>query len=211
MRICSRCKIEKPTDAFPKDRGICRSCKTEVTAEWRKANPERAAATQARTSKKWKAAQSEESKRRRADRANELRRARTRRGQVMTTTCAHCSLEFTYVWNNKARTVCDLCRSHDAEWRTFRLNGPEVELLRAITHCQLCGTANEFAGGRFGILHIDHDHATGRVRGVLCANCNTSLGLMKDDPSLLRRAADYLEAGSEGILGSVSNPEGITE
>ena len=41
--------------------------------------------------------------------------------------------------------------------------------------------------------HIDHDHTSHRVRGILCGNCNWALGLFKDNPALLRQAADYLE------------------
>lgn len=40
---------------------------------------------------------------------------------------------------------------------------------------------------------IDHCHATGRVRGLLCNHCNTAIGLMRDDPAALRAAIDYLE------------------
>ena len=40
----------------------------------------------------------------------------------------------------------------------------------------------------------DHCHKTGRKRGVLCRGCNLALGIFRDDPSLLRRAAAYLEA-----------------
>ena len=40
---------------------------------------------------------------------------------------------------------------------------------------------------------IDHCHATGKVRGLLCHGCNTSLGHMRDNPETLRRAAAYLE------------------
>lgn len=44
-------------------------------------------------------------------------------------------------------------------------------------------------------LAVDHDHQTGRVRGLLCRRCNQSIiGASGDDPALLRRAADYLEA-----------------
>jgi len=44
-----------------------------------------------------------------------------------------------------------------------------------------------------GVLHVDHCHSTGRVRGLLCRNCNHVLGLMRDDAALMIRAAEYLQ------------------
>ena len=40
--------------------------------------------------------------------------------------------------------------------------------------------------------HVDHDHATGDVRGILCAFCNAALGFVKDDPQILHGLIRYL-------------------
>jgi hypothetical protein len=57
--------------------------------------------------------------------------------------------------------------------------------------CAICQT--DSPGGPGNKFHVDHDHATGRVRGLLCHHCNTGLGNLYDDPVRLRAALRYLE------------------
>jgi hypothetical protein len=57
--------------------------------------------------------------------------------------------------------------------------------------CAICGGVFPI-GGRTG-LHIDHCHANGHVRGILCSNCNMGIGKFHDSASRLRAAADYIE------------------
>lgn len=42
-------------------------------------------------------------------------------------------------------------------------------------------------------LRVDHDHETGKIRALLCAKCNSGIGLLKEDPDVLRLAAQYIE------------------
>jgi hypothetical protein len=60
--------------------------------------------------------------------------------------------------------------------------------------CALCGNPPKPGGIRAASrLHLDHDHETGKPRQLLCNTCNQGLGYLKDDPALLRAAADYIE------------------
>lgn len=67
----------------------------------------------------------------------------------------------------------------------------EYDALIADGVCDICGKVPE--GKRHeSVLHIDHDHSTGRVRGALCGNCNKALGLVSDDVEVLEKMIDYL-------------------
>lgn len=53
--------------------------------------------------------------------------------------------------------------------------------------CAICGSS-----ARALNLHVDHNHDTGAVRGLLCQRCNHGIGLLREVPELLHRAAEYL-------------------
>lgn len=67
-----------------------------------------------------------------------------------------------------------------------------------VTAEQVAEMAAEF-GGMCAICeerpaaHVDHDHATGEIRGILCFTCNAGLGNFRDRPDLLDKAVHYLE------------------
>jgi hypothetical protein len=71
--------------------------------------------------------------------------------------------------------------------RAYGLTAAEAQALVSSGVCDLCGRATEN-------LHIDHDHATGAIRGVLCQSCNTGLGKLGDTVAGLERALAYLRA-----------------
>lgn len=57
--------------------------------------------------------------------------------------------------------------------------------------CAICNEPHPLHGNQG--LYVDHDHDTNRIRGLVCINCNSGMGMMRDDPDRLRRAADYLD------------------
>jgi|SRR6187549_410108 len=62
---------------------------------------------------------------------------------------------------------------------------------RQAGNCKICGT--HFPLLILYGLHVDHCHKTGRIRGLLCRDCNTGIGLLKDDPDRLQAAIAYLK------------------
>ena len=54
--------------------------------------------------------------------------------------------------------------------------------------CVICGSKDSHRK-----LSVDHDHETGRIRGLLCSSCNIAIGLLGDNACGVRKALDYLE------------------
>lgn len=73
-----------------------------------------------------------------------------------------------------------------------------VEMLRLQDgKCKICKVALSFESSqKMYKPHVDHDHKTGYVRGILCLTCNTGLGMFMDSSELLSQAINYLSLGS---------------
>jgi hypothetical protein len=84
--------------------------------------------------------------------------------------------------------ACDRAANSDGYfYRTYKLTRRALDDLRAEQGdvCAVCGDPEP--------QHLDHDHATGIIRRLLCQRCNHGLGLFRDDPKLLHAAAYYVQ------------------
>ena len=93
--------------------------------------------------------------------------------------------------------ACKACCSHKNKEKLYGVSREMFAgmLDRQKGACVICGT--HLPGGPGNCLMVDHDHKGGKVRGLLCCNCNHGLGKFQDSPDLLRKAAEYLEKHSE--------------
>lgn len=74
--------------------------------------------------------------------------------------------------------------------------------------CAICGRPEHRIStnaGRAMRLAVDHDHATAKIRGLLCSMCNHAIGYFEDSPALLQRAMDYLRSPPADVLGIAHN------
>lgn len=126
--------------------------------------------------------------------------------------CAACGVEkprkmyrFYYRNSDGLLSYCNPCRRHkDAVTkrrrklhRVYGISPFEYEQMLDAQGgvCAICKNPEATTHSPYGKtseLAVDHDHVTGAVRGLLCSTCNFLLGQAKDDPEILRSAADYL-------------------
>ena len=95
---------------------------------------------------------------------------------------------------------CEYCKQYgEADVYYKRLYGISVEEYLDLAEkqnfvCALCGKPNfAMRNVHSGCLVVDNDHKTGKVRGLLCHNCNRALGLLHDNADLMLKAAEYVK------------------
>lgn len=99
-----------------------------------------------------------------------------------------------YVCIYKRQQSYGLAARRESDWRKRGINFTVEEFEAMLEEqggvCAICGRDGERT------LHVDHDHKTGKVRGLLCDNCNHGLGKLGDDPDQLEAGAHYLRSRS---------------
>lgn len=109
---------------------------------------------------------------------------------------AHCKDCGMFLWNWQLCRVghqvylCSLCATHAAHSVRSRRRRLELKFGRKLPRHGICICCNDA-----GPLVVDHDHATGNFRGMICSSCNLGLGHFNDDPARLAAAICYLKEG----------------
>ena len=89
--------------------------------------------------------------------------------------------------------------------RRYKLNEIQTKQAFSITHCPICGreftqgTSSKRIDGEKRKRTIDHNHATGEVRGVICHTCNVMLGHAQDNIDTLLNAIQYLKGELQNL------------
>lgn len=109
---------------------------------------------------------------------------------------ANCHPDVAYM----ARGMCRTCYERTRYRRTkHNFNDEDFAVLwdKQLGLCAICLTAMVYNGRKSNSATVDHDHNTGKVRGLLCRRCNVALGQLDDNIESLKRAINYL-GGSLG-------------
>ena len=126
-------------------------------------------------------------------------------------TCQYCNSTFELGIDGATTKYCSIsCREkwHYNKWKSSGLHRDKTKvkeyrlvhkynitldeynnlLIKQNNSCAICGRADPTGYN----WHVDHDHTTGKVRGLLCSKCNQGLGLFDENTNSLNRAIKYL-------------------
>lgn len=171
-KVCPKCRQEKLLCEFFRDRtksqgraAYCKGCVRSYQREWEKKNPEKRREISKRYRERY------------PDRITETQRrcySKPERKQKQRK------------WQRQNK---DKVRIYQMKSK-FGLTTEQAVELSKIDKCSACGGPP----GKHN-LHVDHNHRTGEVRGMLCHGCNVSLGLLREDLERIRALANYIERG----------------
>jgi len=106
-------------------------------------------------------------------------------------------------WNAYMRSRYSYDQERDRQ--LYANYGISLDEYNALSHAQddVCAICKQPERNRRGckkrtenivpMLHVDHDHVTGKIRGLLCGECNTALGMLREDPKRIKALLKYLK------------------
>lgn len=215
-KTCSRCEQFVEWSGFSKNRSTrdgfqtnCKPCSNEIRHEYEERNRERLALRRQERALRDGASDVYKQCGRCGNEKLSVEFYRSsRRADGRSTYCILCAKALRAEWvaanadkvqaSNAARQPDVKRRDHRQFWlKNYGLDQQAYTALLANQGgvCAICQLAERYIDARTGLprnLAVDHDHATGRVRGLLCGRCNRALGQLNDDPDRLRRALAYL-------------------
>jgi hypothetical protein len=128
------------------------------------------------------------------------------RTRPKTLACQDCNQDFQVRRTGNLPTVCDSCfterhrarqradRRRKGLWEYYKMTEAEYWAMHKNQGgvCWICGGKQKGRGAKNNVLSVDHNHKTGKIRGLLCTNCNTGIGNLRDSIELLQKAIQYL-------------------
>lgn len=194
---CKPCKRATNRESNERNPGAAK----KAYLKWLFKNPERAAEMYRRNARKWRAKNLEKARRRVKKWQQENREA----GRIYAREYRRLNPEKTREANRKWRAEnLDWLRESFKEWAAknpmklennrLRKYGLTIKKWKRLLAKQggACCICHETSKPGKPRLAIDHDHKTGKVRGLLCSRCNTALGLLRDSAEIVQAAANYL-------------------
>jgi hypothetical protein len=154
-----------------------RQQRREANRVWRETHPEKVRESAHKSNYKYRKEHSAYKQKYQETHAEEIRMSR---------------LKYNETHREEINAANRLYRKLHPERRFMRLYGLSMEdakqlvIARQKGVCAICGDNRSKRA-----LVVDHDHSTGKFRGLLCHNCNVGLGQFEDDSERLRKAADY--------------------
>jgi hypothetical protein len=118
--------------------------------------------------------------------------ARSKTGKA--SRCKTCAKMWSKRWYKESDKYKDIIRDSGLKNRYGIDSDYYWQLSEDQNHvCAICKTK-----GNQKYLHVDHNHDTGEIRGLLCKTCNHGLGNFRDNEDLLKSAIEYLDKNSAG-------------
>ena len=119
-------------------------------------------------------------------------RVRTNNKRYLSSMCKDCESKSFRQWQIKNPEKAKLMQRRNDLRISYGITPEEYDALLEKQEglCAICRTSENQAGRKY--FSVDHDHITGKIRGLLCSGCNVGLGYFKDSPLFLTAAIAYL-------------------